>query len=91
MSLSVAALASVASLEQQRYIANSSPRPLKRARKATTSRSPDRSDDRHHFVHQAPIDHIFIADGVSSKKAGGKKVGQNLRIRLLPQFTDLAS
>lgn len=55
-------------------VINNSPdsRPLKRARKAGPSRP---RDDEHTFEAAAPhVDHIFIAEGNSAKKPGGKKV-----------------
>ncbi|KAF8895145.1 hypothetical protein BD779DRAFT_704109 [Infundibulicybe gibba] len=46
-------------------------RPLKRARK--TGGKP-RETEEHQFASTAPLDHIFIADGVAAnKKPGGKK------------------
>uniref|UniRef100_A0A8H7XP52 Xylanolytic transcriptional activator regulatory domain-containing protein n=1 Tax=Psilocybe cubensis TaxID=181762 RepID=A0A8H7XP52_PSICU len=52
-----------------------SPRPLKRARKSSTvAHNPSTEPEEHHFINNAPLDHIFIADGIASKKAGGKKV-----------------
>ena len=57
------------------YEDNPTPRPLKRARKGSiaTSKPPTESEE-HNFVNNSPVDHIFIADGVASKKPGGKKV-----------------
>ncbi|KAJ3504637.1 hypothetical protein NLJ89_g7836 [Agrocybe chaxingu] len=61
----------VASLD---YDHNSSPRPLKRARKSNANGEKHPSEKEEHlFVNNAPLDHIFIADGVTAKKSGGKK------------------
>lgn len=49
------------------------PRPLKRARKSVAQIKSLDSED-HHFASTAPVDHIFIADGIANKKAVGKKV-----------------
>ncbi|KAF9561087.1 hypothetical protein CPC08DRAFT_447037 [Agrocybe pediades] len=53
---------------------NTSPRPHKRARKSSIvgGKSPSESET-HQFINNAPLDHIFIADGITSKKPGGKK------------------
>jgi hypothetical protein len=65
------------------YEHNLSPRPLKRARKGSISTSkPPAESEEHHFVNNPQVDHIFIADGVASKKPGGKKV----RLDLYPKF-----
>jgi len=57
------------------YEDNPSPRPLKRARKGSIGTSiPPTESEKHDFVNNSPVDHIFIADGVTSKKQGGKKV-----------------
>ena len=60
------------------YEHNSSPRPLKRARKSP-AQTPSGSGvpDEHALAHNTPLDHIFIADGVTSKKVG-KKVSLRL-------------
>ncbi|KAF9473435.1 hypothetical protein BDN70DRAFT_885835 [Pholiota conissans] len=53
---------------------NPSPRPLKRARKSSTAVQKVHGEpEEHQFVNNAPLDHIFIADGIASKKPGGKK------------------
>ncbi|KAF9523895.1 fungal-specific transcription factor domain-containing protein [Crepidotus variabilis] len=51
---------------------HSSPRPLKRARKANGDHERTAIQE-HHFVNHAPMDLTFIADGVNGKKSGGKK------------------
>lgn len=67
------------------YEDNPSPRPLKRARKGSISTSkPPTESEEHHFVNNPPVDHIFIADGVASKKPGGKKVRLDLYAKLYP-------
>ncbi|KAF8628808.1 hypothetical protein AX15_003703 [Amanita polypyramis BW_CC] len=48
------------------------PRPLKRARKSSTKPS-DANDAHPQFSQPAPVDHIFITDGIVTKKPGGKK------------------
>ena len=55
------------------------PRPTKRARKLST-KSRDTSDNHTHdpFTPPAPVDHIFITDGIVTKKPGGKKVNFTL-------------
>ena len=55
--------------------AQQDPRPTKRARKSST-KSRDTSDghNHNHFTPPAPVDHIFITDGIITKKPGGKKV-----------------
>lgn len=52
-------------------------RPLKRPRKSAVASSPPDSEDTK-YVHNVPVDHIFIAEGNVMKKAGGKKVCQFL-------------
>lgn len=52
-------------------------RPLKRSRKSGVASRPRESEDTK-YVHNAPVDHIFIAEGNVMKKAGGKKVRQLL-------------
>jgi|SRR6266576_3762614 len=55
------------------------PRPTKRARKSST-KSRDSNDNHNHntFTPPAPVDHIFITDGIITKKPGGKKVNFTL-------------
>lgn len=56
---------------------NSSPRPLKRARKESNAASKDQPSEfaeSHSFTPQPAVEHIFIADGVAAKKTGTKKV-----------------
>ncbi|KAG5644901.1 hypothetical protein DXG03_007453 [Asterophora parasitica] len=51
------------------------PRPLKRARKNPTPKEEQATP----ALPPAPIDHIFITDGIIAKKTGGKKVRVVLR------------
>lgn len=44
------------------------PRPLKRARKL----NPDPEPPKEQYLASAPLDHIFIADGIHTKKSGKK-------------------
>lgn len=54
---------------------NQSPRPLKRPRKSSVASSkPLKESENDHFINNAPLDHIFITDGIATKKPGGKKV-----------------
>ncbi|KIM35920.1 hypothetical protein M413DRAFT_32150 [Hebeloma cylindrosporum] len=56
------------------YEHNPSSRPRKRARKGSISTSkPPMESEELRFVNNPPVDHIFITDGVASKKTGGKK------------------
>lgn len=56
---------------------HTSPRPLKRARKTSNATQKVHGEsEEHQFVNNAPLDHIFIADGIVSKKPGGKKVSR---------------
>lgn len=47
------------------------PRPLKRPRKTAAGRS--REPEEHYFPTSAPLDHIFIAEGLVNKKAQKKQ------------------
>jgi hypothetical protein len=55
-------------------------RPVKRPRKSGVAANPRDSEDSK-YIHNVPVDHIFIAEGNVMKKPGGKKVRQ-----LLTQF-----
>lgn len=52
-------------------------RPLKRPRKLGVAPKPRVSEDSK-YVPNVPVDHIFISEGNVMKKAGGKKVCQEL-------------
>ena len=56
--------------------AQQDPRPTKRARKSSTKSRDSGNDNHNHntFAPPAPVDHIFITDGIITKKPGGKKV-----------------
>ncbi|KAK2460473.1 hypothetical protein APHAL10511_007520 [Amanita phalloides] len=53
--------------------AQQDPRPLKRARKSSSAKSRDTLDIHNQYAPSVPVDHIFITDGIVTKKPGGKK------------------